>query len=187
MKSTEKIIVERITAEKGSYVMKNGRVLVAVKHGEITFVTRNGGPADLSERDGTEWYSVDENEYMYDLSYNGGGIRFNFSFAAKAAFPTLLVCQKDLAGTDMQAIILEWASSQHIANTVTGILEHNDITTEKQLFEDSTCEKIENELKTIYRETFLKKWGMLLNSVTIIKKKPETNQPTKGSIYDLLF
>lgn len=182
MESQKRVVVGKIPEEYAEYPLKKNEVLIATKNAEITEIIRDGGIATLYRGEGVEWYFVDENEYEYQFSYKGGDIQFTFCFMANVAFPTMLIHQKDIIGKDVYPIILDWASSVELVNTISDILSEKEINTENELFESNKCKVIEEMLQKKYQEHFIKNWGMFLNSVKIkTKKKSVISKPAKNN------
>ena len=175
MGSTKKIIVSKISRQRKAYSPREREVLIRVKNGEVDEVIRGAVKYPITHEDGSEWYCVDCKKQEYIFCYSCGNIKIAFSFVAEAAFPTFIIKQATV-GKDMIEVIQSFASSPMIANMITEFLSANEITTEKQLFSGNTCERLQNTLRSECKEHFIKSWGMLLNSVTINKKRVVENE-----------
>ena len=185
MESTKKIIVSKISKQRKIYQPKKKEVLVHVKDGEIVDVIRGAVEYPITHEDGSEWYCVDCNEQQYDLSYSCGNIQFNFSLKAEAVFPTFMIKVKEIVKKDATAVIQSLASSPEFSNKITDHLSANKIATEKELFSGDACEELERILRTEFREHFIKSFGMLLNSVTIARKR--VVEEKKTDTFDPLY
>lgn len=181
MENDRLVIIGKIPTRRTTYTLKPDDILIAVRDGRITGITRGLGKQAITHDEGTEWYFVDGSEHAYELSYSGGDIQFSFSFQASAAFPTLMLHAKEIVGKDMKTAIKKWAEATSVANGIALFLMKQEICTEKQLFEGELCEHLENRLLLDCREHFMKKWGMFLNAVSVKRKIGTTTASQYGT------